>query len=211
MESISSPVTCGRLQPRFDAFAAVRADGYILLASLLLDAPARMIIDILQNLQWSDALPEKLEQAFGVLRQACRNCRLADVQNEYNRLFVGLGCGEIVPYESWYRDKRIQSAPLAVLRADLMKLGIVRQTDCHDSEDHAGALCEIMAIVANKQSGIGYDEQSAFFNRHVAPWMMDCFKDIEKARNADFYRSVGLFGRLFLETDGEFLRDAANG
>lgn len=205
MESISKPLSNNYPPSWLYPFAVVRADGYLILASLLRNVPDRMIVDILQNMQWEDALPEKLGNAIAALRQACTDRHLATVQNEYNRLFVGLGCGEVVPYESWYKEKKIQSTALAILRADMMKIGITRQADCHDSEDHAGALCEIMAIVAQKQSGIGYAEQAIFFNRHITPWMTDCFKDIEEARSADFYRFVGLFGLSFLEAENEFL------
>lgn len=210
MESISRTMNTDLTTPWFDPYAALRPDGYVLLASLLREPPSAAIIDILQGLQWETGLPEKLEYALKALRQACLNCRPADVQSEYNRLFVGLGSGEIVPYASWYKEKRIQSAPLAALRSDLMKSGIVRQADHHDSEDHAGALCEIMAILSQRQNGVGLTHQAAFFDRHIASWMPRLFDDIGQARSADFYRHVGYFGRRFLETESEFLHLAAD-
>ena len=56
----------------------------------------------------------------------------------------------MVPYASWYRERMIQSSPLASLRGDLMRLGIVRQPDSYESEDHAGAICEAMALLTRK-------------------------------------------------------------
>src|SRR5512145_2678089 len=150
MESISLSINNGFSTPWLNPYADLRGDGYVLLATLLREPPARAIIAVLQKLQWENGLPEELEYALTTLRQACLNCRLADVQKEYDLLFVGLGGGEIVPYASWYRDKRIQSGPLAALRSDLMKAGIVRQAGCRDSEDHAGALCEIMALFSQR-------------------------------------------------------------
>ena len=59
--------------------------------------------------------PETLDQALGALRQASRDYHPAAVEDEYNRLFVGLGCGEMVPYASWYRERMIQSSAIGIL------------------------------------------------------------------------------------------------
>ncbi len=122
-----------------------------------------------------------------------------------NKLFIGLGSGELVPYASWYRGKKIQSSTLASLRSDLIELGIVRQAGCHEPEDHAGALCEIMAIISQEPNEIPHAEQARFFHRHVAPWMTTFFKDLQSAKSAEFYRLVGLFGTCFLETESQYL------
>lgn len=210
MESVSRTMNTDFSAPEFEPYAALRPDGYVLLASLLRDPPAGSIIEILQKLQWESGIPEKLEYALAALRQVCLDCRPADVQKEYNRLFVGLGSGEIVPYASWYMDKKIQSAPLAALRSDLMKSGIVRQTSHHDSEDHAGALCEIMAILSQRHNGVSYADQADFFHRHIASWMPALFEDLQQAKNSDFYRHVGYFGQRFLETENDFLNLATS-
>ena len=190
----------------FAAHADVRTDGYVMLASLLGQTPSEGLLNILGNLHWDEALPETLDHALGALRQAAHDYPLAALEDEFNKLFVGLGSGEMVPYASWYREKKIQSSPLASLRSDLIGLGIVRQTGCHESEDHAGALCEIMAIISQKANDIPTAEQATFFHRHVAPWMMTFFKDLQSAKSADFYRMVGLFGSCFLETESEYLK-----
>jgi len=210
MESVSRTMNSDFFRPWLDPYAALRPDGYVLLASLLREPPSGSIIEILQKLQWETGIPEKLEYALAALRQASLNCRPADVQKEYDRLFVGLGSGEVVPYASWYKDKRIQSSPLAAIRSDLMKSGIVRQTSHHDSEDHAGALCEIMTILSQRHNSVGYGDQAAFFRRHIASWMPKLFEDIQQSKSSDFYRHVGHFGRLFLETESEFLDLAIN-
>jgi TorA maturation chaperone TorD len=189
----------------FASHAAVRTDSYVMLASLLGKAPTEELLSILRNLHWDEALPETLNQALRALRQAAHDCTLAALEDEFNRLFVGLGNGEMVPYASWYREKKIQSSPLASLRSDLTELGIVRQTGCHESEDHAGALCEIMAIISRKPDDMPHAAQARFFYRHIAPWMMTFFQDLQSAKSARFYRTVGLFGRCFLETESEYL------
>lgn len=188
------------------AHANVRTDSYVMLASLLRQTPSEESLNILRNLHWDESLPKTLDHALGALRQAAHDYPLPALEEEFNKLFVGLGSGEMVPYASWYRGKKIQSTPLASLRSDLIELGIVRQAGCHESEDHAGALCEIMAIISRKPNDIAHAEQAKFFHRHVAPWMMTFFQDLQSAKSAEFYRMVGLFGGCFLETESEYLK-----
>ena len=135
-----------------------------MLASLLAQPPSEELRDILQNLQWDEAIPEELDQALTALRQAGHDYSLAAMKEEFDRLFVGLGCGEMMPYASWYREKMIQSLPLVPLRSDLIRLGIVRQTDNHESEDHAAALCEVMAIISRKANGCELHDAGGLFS-----------------------------------------------
>ena len=85
----------------------------------------------------------------------------------------------------------------------------MRQADNHDSEDHAGALCEIMALISQRPNDESYETQAAFFNRHIASWMMAFFKDVESAKSAGFYRAVGSLGCCFLESEKEYFKNGA--
>ena len=189
----------------FASYAAIRADCYAMLASLLGQAPSEKIIGLLQNLQWDDAIPGKLDQTLNKLRRAaCLRAR-SGIEAEFNRLFVGMGYGEMVPYASWYRERMIQSSPLASLRADLMRLGIVRHADSYESEDHAAALCEAMALLSRETGGASHAAQAEFFKKHIASWLMRFFRDLRLAKNAEFYRVVASFGACYLESESEYL------
>jgi TorA maturation chaperone TorD len=190
----------------FDTFANIRTDGYVLLASLLKQPPSENLLKVLQNLQWEKPIPERVDRALKALREASYDYPLSALKEEYGKLFVGLGCGELVPYASWYREKKIQSLPLVSLRSDLFDLGIVRQTDSGEPEDHASALCECMALISQKPNGTDRATQAKFFQQHVAPWMTTFFEDIASAKSAQFYRAVGIFGRRFLEAEIEYLK-----
>jgi TorA maturation chaperone TorD len=194
----------------FAPYADIRTDGYVVLASLLGQPPTEDLRAILQNLQWDEAIPEQLDHALKVLCQAGHDYPLAAMKEEFDRLFVGLGCGEMIPYASWYREKMIQSMPLVSLRSDLIRLGIVRQSDNHETEDHAAALCEVMAIISRKPNGCSYGTQADFFQQHIASWMGSFFKDLQSAKSAGFYRAVGLFGLSFLEFEGRYLKYRLN-
>ena len=54
----------------FAPYANIRTDGYVVLASLLEQPPSEDLRDILQNLQWDEAIPEQLDHALRALRQA---------------------------------------------------------------------------------------------------------------------------------------------
>jgi len=190
----------------FASYAKIRADSYVMLASLLGHPPSENLLKVLQNLHWDGPIPEGLDHALMALRQASHEYPLSALEDEYNKLFVGLGCGEMVPYASWYREKMIQSLPLACLRSDLMLLGIVRQTDSHESEDHAGALCECMALISREPNETDRTTQAKFFKQHIAPWMTTFFEDLESAKSARFYRAVGALGRCFLESETEYFK-----
>lgn len=187
--------------------ANIRTDCYVLLAALLLGPPSPALLALVRHLTWDEDLPEKLNRALAALNQAGNHCPEEKIAEQFQRLFVGLGSGELVPYGSWYREKRIQSKTLAVIRADLGRLGIIKQADSFESEDHAGALCESMALLSAPENGVAEIEQAAFFNRHLAPWMVDFFKDMEDAKDAEFYPMVGALGRCFLKTESDYLQN----
>jgi TorA maturation chaperone TorD len=193
----------------FASYAHIRTDIYIMLASLLGQPPSRDLLDILQNLQWDEAVPKPMDTALEALRQAGRDLSHAALEDEFNRVFVGLGRGVMVPYASWYRERMLQSSTLATLRSDLIGLGIVKQADNCEPEDHAGALCEIMALISREVDGEPYPRQARFFQQHIAPWMPSFFEDLQSAESARFYRLVGIFGSQFLESENEYLQYGA--
>jgi len=116
-------------------------------------------------------------------------------------LFIGIGRGEVLPYGSYYLTGFLHERPLARLRADLQRLGIERIAPQSEPEDHAAILCEIMAGLAAGKFPAAPEQQRQFFEKHLAPWMGQFFVDLAAAKMADFYRSVGAVGRLFIEIE----------
>jgi len=191
----------------FGPHAGIRTDGYLLLAAFLTGPPSEYLIGLVRHMDWNEGLSEKMCRTLSSLSLAGSHCPRDNIVGEFNLLFVGLGRGELVPYGSWYLEKTIQSAPLAAIRSDLARFGIVRQTDSFESEDHAGALCEIMALLNTPESGVEEDEQAVFFDQHIEPWLPDFFLDLRSVAGADFYRTVGDFGCCFLEMERDYLKD----
>jgi TorA maturation chaperone TorD len=95
--------------------------------------------------------------------------------------------------------------PLARLRSDLAVLGFQRRSDVRETEDHAAALCETMAIICNHPAEVGLETQKAFFSDHLKGWMDRFFKDMQHASAARFYRAVGRLGEAFLDLEKKYL------
>jgi TorA maturation chaperone TorD len=41
------------------------------------------------------------------------------------------------------------------------------------------------------------------FEAHLAPWIEKFFADLERANAAEFYRSIGALGRVFMAIEAE--------
>lgn len=186
-----------------DPIDAARAEHYLLLAALTTRPPTSELLTQLAQLK-GDASPLGL----AILRVADAAARTTETKagEEFFNLFVGVGRGELVPFGSYYLTGFLYDRPLARLREDLSKLGIVRAEGVHEPEDSIGAVCEVMAgLVRGDFAGAETDgaetADAAFFERHVKPWAPRFFADLQLAEAADFYRAVGMLGTTWIEIE----------
>jgi TorA maturation chaperone TorD len=184
-----------------DDVDSARANEYALLASLLLKAPDADFLTRLSRLEGNSDTP--LGVAHMALGQAAASASAEAVNREYFELFIGVGRGELLPYASYYLTGFLNERPLARLRGDMMRLGLERADGHCEPEDHLGTLCEIMSGFAGNHFMIPADEEQDFFERHIAPWAGRFFADLENAKAARFYRSVGALGRMFIDIEAE--------
>ncbi len=172
---------------------------YRLLARYLAAPPDRELLDLTKGLEGDDT---PFGRAVAGLATAAADTTPEAAEDEYHALFVGLGRGELLPYASYYLTGFLQERPLAELRGDLERLGVARAEGCPEPEDHAAALCEVMAGLISGAFGDGrLGTQKRFFETHVATWMGRLFADLEEARSARLYRHLGTVGRRFLEIE----------
>ena len=182
----------------------VRASTYALLAALLAAPPDRAFIEQVVAIDSSGSDPASLfGEAWRGLREAALAATPESLDDEYHALFIGLGRGELVPYGSWYITGFMMDKPLASLRADLELLGFERSERVSETEDHACALLEVMAMVT--AGTLDLAGQRRFFSRHVEPWMRNFFGDLRDAKSASFYRAVGELGKRFMDFEREYL------
>lgn len=183
-----------------DEVDAARAREYALLAALLVRAPDAGLLKRLSGLQ-GDATPIGL--AHIALADAASRVSVEKVEREFFDLFIGVGRGELMPYGSYYLTGFLHERPLARLRADLDEFGIERVEGNAEPEDHAATVCEIMAGLIGGTFNAPAGSDQRIFERHMAPWIGRFFSDLENAKTAHFYRSVGAIGRLLVEIETE--------
>lgn len=181
---------------------ALRARFYRFLARLLA-RPADG--DFLSQLAGMSGDDTPLGAALFELGALAREATVDDIEDAYNRLFIGVTRGELVPYASYYLTGFLNEKPLAALRGDMAKLGIKRADDVAEPEDHIASVAEMMAGMIEGDFGIPSTlcAQRDFFNTHLAPWAEKFFSDLEAAEGATLYRPVGTVGRLFMAIEAE--------
>jgi len=179
---------------------AARAQEYTLLSALLARAPDQALLHRLATLR-GDASP--LGVAHAALAEAASRTTAERAEREYFNLFIGIGRGELLPYGSYYQSGFLYERPLARLREQLARLGIERADGEAEPEDHAAILCEIMAGLINGRLGANTGADRELFEKQLSPWIGRFFADLERAEAADFYRNVGMLGRLFIDIETE--------
>ncbi len=178
----------------------LRADFYGLLAALLARPPSTKFLATLKGFAGDDS---PIGKAVGTLAHLAGSFDGAAATREFNRLFIGVGRGELLPFASYYLTGFLNEKPLAALRADMRRLGIGRAPAVKEPEDSAASLLEMMAGLIRGSFGrpLPVAEQQLFFDRHLGHWLEHFFADLEAAEGAVLYAPVGTMGRLFIEVE----------
>jgi TorA maturation chaperone TorD len=187
-----------------DASDAARAEIYLLLGSLLSGPPDKAILEMLLEIDAGEPDATPMASIWQSIQALAKTADAEQIESEYFNLFIGLGRGELVPYASFYIHGFLMEKVLASLRDDLRKLGFELQEGVSEPEDHVAALCETMGMIIS-ESGLDFEEQSAFFERYIASWMGGFFTDLLEAESAEFYRPVAKLGQQFLEIESQYL------
>lgn len=183
----------------------LRADLYNFLGVILSGPPDEMLLTQTAGLSGDDS---ELGQAVSTLAKLAKVSKPRAVESEYNKLFIGLGRGELLPYASYYLTGFLNEKPLALLRQDMGRLGLERADTVFEPEDNIASLMEMMgAIIAGRfRAPADLQAQKDFFAKHIAPWASHFFADLEGAKNSVFYAPVGTVGRAFMGVEAEAFR-----
>jgi len=175
----------------------LRARHYRLLARFFASPPDAAVLKLAAGFAGDET---ELGQALGALARLAGRIDQAAAAAEYQRLFIGLGRGELVPFASYYLTGFLNEKPLAKLRVDMARLGIARTADVAEPEDHIGALTEMMAglIMGDFGQPLDLAGQRAFFDAHLGAWAGQFFADLERAETATLYTPIGTLGRVFM-------------
>lgn len=183
----------------------LRADLYNLLGLILAAPPDQLLIDQTAGLTGDES---EFGNAINTLARIAKRTKPQSVASEFNKLFIGLGRGELLPYASYYLTGFLNEKPLALLRQDMARLGLARSETVFEPEDNIASLMEMMGAIIVGRFGppASLERQKEFFNKFIGPWARHFFKDLEGAKNSVFYAAVATVGRMFMEIEAEAFR-----
>lgn len=183
-----------------------RAEVYGLLAALFLRP---LTVDLYDNLRVAvtetPAPGAVLESSWAELVGCSRALSLAEIESEFNALFGGLGKPEINLYGSHYLSGFLNEKPLVSLRSDIAMLGLGRDDEQIETEDHVSYVCEVMRylIAGDDVAVANLTRQREFFTRHVQSWLPALCAALLAHPKAVFYRSVAGFADTFVSVEAQ--------
>ncbi len=178
----------------------LRAQVYGLVANFLSASPSTKLLKIGAGLK-GDETP--LGKAVGTFAHLCERSNAEAASQEYHDLFIGVARGELLPYASYYLTGFLNEKPLAKLRNDMDALGVTRDENASEPEDHIASVFDIMAglIDGRFDEAVSLDEQQKFYDTHIKSWAPYFFRDLEGAKSSVLYAGLGSIGRVFLEIE----------
>ena len=184
-----------------------RAEVYGLLAALFYAPPSAELLSQLRvAVTEAPAAGGFLEEPWRQFVGTVRELSDAQVANEHDALFGGVGKPEVYLFGSFYLSGFLNEKPLAALRGDLAALGLARDETMPETEDHFACVCEVMRylIAGDDVEVANLTQQQKFFSAHVQPWVPAMCEAITAHPKARFYAALAAFTAAFVsvETQG---------
>lgn len=183
-----------------------RAEVYGLLAALYYAPPTAELLSQLRVAVTEAPAPGAfLEEPWRELIATARVMSDAEISSEYHGLFDGVGKPEVYLYGSHYLVGFLNDKPLAALRTDLAAIGLTRDEQMPETEDHIAYLCEVMRfLIAGDDVEISnLTQQQAFFSVHLQPWVTQMCDTIADHPSARFYATLAAFTRAFISVEAQ--------
>ncbi|UUZ69263.1 molecular chaperone TorD family protein [Polaromonas sp. P2-4] len=183
-----------------------RAEVYGLLAALYYAAPTA---ELHENMRLAateaPAAGAVLESSWGELVAAARGKSLAEIGQEYDALFGGVGKPDVYLFGSHYLSGFLNEKPLAALRTDIAALGLARDDAMPETEDHVAYLCEVMRylIAGDDVAVANLTRQREFFAQHVQPWFPLMCEALMQHPKARFYSTLAAFTQAFISVESQ--------
>ena len=185
-----------------------RAELYGLLSALWLAAPDDALlrefrVAVTQAPQGGGLL----ESGWQDLVAAMRATDAARAAREHDALFGGVGKPEIFLYGSYYVTGFLNEKPLALLRQDLATLGLTKDDDRGETEDHIAYGLEVMRYLIAGDAGhadlavSNLEQQRRFFRAHLQPWVGSLCDAVQAHPAAETWRAVAAFTQAFVQVE----------
>jgi TorA maturation chaperone TorD len=187
-----------------DSEELARAELYGLLAQLWIAPPdAALLQQFAVAVTQASTAGAFLEAPWQALVAAMRATGVRTAADEYDALFHGVGKAEVLPYGSFYLSGFLNDKPLAALRHDLARLGLTRDTQRAETEDHIAGVFEVMRyLIAGDDVAIcNLEQQRRFFRAQVQPWVEALCDVVDAHPRAQLYRAVSAMTRAFVQVE----------
>ena len=183
-----------------------RAELYGLLAGLWLAPPDAVLLTQFKVAVTQAPQPGgHLEAPWGALVAAMRASSVEAAAAEHVALFQAVGRPEVFAYGSFYLTGFLNERPLATLRDDLATLGLARQNETGETEDHIAFEFEVMRwlIAGDDVALCNLAQQRRFFRAHLQPWVDKLCDAVEAHPRADLWRAVAAMTRAFVQVEAQ--------
>lgn len=146
-----------------------------------------------------------LEEPWRALVGVARDMTDAQIADEFEALFGGVGKPEVYLYASHYLSGFLNEKPLARLRTELNSLGLARDDAMSETEDHIAYLCEVMRylIAGDDVAVANLTRQQSFFATHMQPWVIQLCDAVQNHPKARFYAAVAELTRAFMHVEAQ--------
>ena len=195
----------GPLSPEDEA----RGHVYAVLARLFAGGPdASFLAALGASVPWPDEGGNPLAEAWNRLILASKAMDADAAQQEYTELFIGVGRSTVDLHAAHWVTEATSEKPLVAVRSDLARLGLARREGSTTYEDHLSVLCETMRMLVagdGERAPMSIAVQRAYFDRHIAPWIVKCCNAIRDCPLANYYRRVAEFTTLFMAIERDSL------
>ena len=182
-----------------------RARMYALIARLLY-APDEQLLRAIASADEIIAETAPLAEAWHALASAAQACTPEAVEEEYEKLFIGVGRPEVMLFGSYYLAGFMMEKPLAVLRDDLAQMGLARNESVCEPEDHLAALCDVMRYLIigdESRDAASLEQQRQFFARNIQTWYQRFCDAVLESEAVNFYRHVAHLIKVFFKIETE--------
>jgi TorA maturation chaperone TorD len=192
--------------PADDSEELARAELYGLLARLWLAPPDEALLQ-----QFAVAVTEPpepgghLEAPWQALVAALRATTVQAAGAEHEALFLGVGRPEIFAYASFHLSGFLNEKPLAALRSELARLGLGRDENTMETEDHVAYLFEVMRylIAGDDVAVCNLEQQRRFFRAHLQTWVEKLCDSVVAHPRADTWRAVAACTAAFMQVEAQ--------
>ena len=195
-----------------------RAALYGMLSSVYIQIPERRTLEL--NFvdpasKLLEAIPKEAKEISKPIAEGIRIVRdyirdrglhleecLLDLLKDWTRLFRGVDrSGPLPPYESVYRTERIQTKYAQEVHRLFSKMGIRVPEEWHQPLDYIGVELDFMRLLCEKElrhrndSQLkalreALDEERAFLEDHLGPWVPIFCKRVLGEAGEDYYRGI---------------------